>query len=83
VITTTGGAAVVPPPPANRPNPLLPALYLLVPVLAPSLLLLQRQNGRRFLGGLRNTAPAPGLLALARVALTRRGLARRALGLPD
>jgi hypothetical protein len=86
VITTTGGAAVLPPVPPSRPNPpnpILPALYLLIPVMVPSLLAVDRLTGRRFLGGPRkgNGTPAPGLLALAQMAFSRRSLARRALGL--
>ena len=79
VITTTGGASIIPPLPANRPNPLLPALFLLIPIVAPSLMLLDRTAARRYLGGA--AAGEPALLALARAALSRRGLARRALGL--
>jgi hypothetical protein len=81
VITTSGGAAVLPPLPANRPNPLTPALFLLIPILAPALLLVDRPTGRRFLGGSRKGSPEPGLLALARLSLSCRGLARRALDL--
>ena len=80
VITTSGGAAVLPPLTPTRPNPLLPALYLLIPIVAPGLLLVDGPTRRRFLGS-RAGAPEPGLLALARLALSRRGLARRALGL--
>jgi acid phosphatase type 7 len=82
VVTTTGGAAILPPlsPSRPNPNPLLPALYLLIPILAPGLVLVDRLTGRRFLGGPRQ-APAPGLASLARVALSRRALARRAVGL--
>ena len=82
VVTTTGGAAVLPPLPANRPNPLPAALYLLIPMLAPGLLLLERPTGRRLVAGLRGLAPAPALVALASRALSRRALARRAVGLP-
>jgi hypothetical protein len=80
VITTSGGAAVLPPLAPVRSNPLLPALYLLIPILAPGLLLVDGPTRRRFMGT-RTGIPAPGLLALARVALSRRGLARRAIGL--
>jgi hypothetical protein len=86
VITTTGGAAVIPAVPPGKPNPLLPALFLLIPILAPGLVVLDRMGGRRFLGGPTPGAPAPSLLALARLALSRRAaprrsLARRAVGL--
>ena len=82
VITTSAGAAVVPPPPPSKQSPLLPALYLLIPILAPSLLILTRPNGRRFPnpGG---PLPTPGLLALIGRAVSRRSLARRAVGLQD
>ena len=89
VVTTTGGAAVIPAIPPGRPNlpnPLLPALFLLIPILAPGLVVLDRMGGRRFLGGSRPGTPAPSLLALARLAFSRsaaprRSLARRAVGL--
>jgi hypothetical protein len=80
VITTSGGAAVLPPLAPVRSNPLLPALYLLIPILVPGLLLVDGPTRRRFMGT-RTGIPAPGLLALARIALSRRGLARRAIGL--
>jgi hypothetical protein len=79
---TSGGAAVIPPLPPSKPSPSFPALYLLIPILAPSLLLMVRLPWQRFLGGAGNGVPAPGLLALARRAMSRRSLARRATGLP-
>jgi hypothetical protein len=63
-----------------EPNPLSPALYLLIPVLAPGLLLLDRVTGRRYLGGPRRGSAVP-LASPARSALARRALARRAVGL--
>ncbi len=51
VITTASPADVVPLPPSS-PDPYLPILFLLVPVVVPSLLLLlQNAPGRRSLGG--------------------------------
>lgn len=78
----SGGAAVIPPLPPSKPSPSLSVLYLLIPILAPSLLLMVRLPWQRFLGGAGNGVPAPGLLALARRAMSRRSLARRATGLP-
>jgi hypothetical protein len=63
VITTSTAATLVPPPPppSGKPSPLL-ALLLLMPLLAPSVLILGRAGGR----GLRPGAlPNRGVLALS------------------
>jgi hypothetical protein len=58
VVTTTSGAATLPPLPA-RPSPLPPVVFLLVPILAPSLVLLQRNPVRRSIAVSRSRAIRP------------------------
>jgi hypothetical protein len=72
VVGWSGLAVVGPPALPSRPNPLLVTLFLLIPVLAPALVLLNRAPGRRALNGSRSGQPEPGWLALARMAFTRR-----------
>jgi len=57
---TSGGAAVIPPLPPSKPSPSFPALYLLIPILAPSLLLHGRLPWQRFLGGAGNGVSGAG-----------------------
>jgi hypothetical protein len=76
VVTTSSGAATLPPLP-SRPNPLLPIVLLLVPILAPSVLLLQRPPVRRLQAPSRARGNLPALILRARAALARaRGSAR-------
>ncbi len=65
------GLAVVGPAPAlpNGPNPWLAAMFLLMPLLAPGLILLDEFPGRRALNGFSLRPSGPGRLALARQAL--------------
>jgi hypothetical protein len=58
VVTTSSGAATLPLPPA-RPNPLIPVVLLLIPILAPGLLLLQRNPVRRSMAGSSPALPSP------------------------
>jgi hypothetical protein len=71
VIAWSGLAVVGPATPPNRPGPLLVALLLLMPLLAPGLILLDRMPGRRALDGFRLRPSRPGRLALTRMALAR------------
>jgi len=75
VITGPGIATLVPPvaPSApSGPGPFYALIYLLVPVLVPGLILLDRRPDRRALGGLRLGMPQPGPLNAVRAALAPR-----------
>jgi hypothetical protein len=71
VVTWSGLAVVGPAAPPNRPGPLVVALLLLMPLLAPGLILLDRMPGRRVLDGLRLRPSGPGRFAVAQMALAR------------
>ena len=80
VITWSGGAAVAVPPQPGGPNPLPIVLFLLIPILAPGLVVLERAPVRRALYGFRFPASGPGWLAPARAALVLRMRARGLIG---
>jgi hypothetical protein len=76
LITTSTPAGLVPLLP-NRPDPMPPVVFLLVPLLAPALLLVTGGPSRRVLHGAGSGAFEPWLIAAARSALNRRISARR------
>jgi hypothetical protein len=76
LITTTTPAGAVPLLP-SRPDPIPPIVFLLVPVLAPALLVLRGIPARRSLRGSGSAWLEPGLIGAARAAMSRR-LASRA-----
>jgi hypothetical protein len=76
VITTSNTAGVAPLLP-SRPDPLPPVVFLFVPLLAPTLLMLSGP-GRRALNGALAGSVEPGLIAAARASMRTRIAARHA-----
>ncbi len=81
LVVTWSGLAVVGPLPSlpSRPNPVLLTLFLLMPLLAPGLILLDRTPGHGVLNGSPFRPSGPGRVALARLALAQWMRARSGL----